>query len=118
MEKNTKLKQQQPPPTPLGGSREPLSSSLVSMMVNDSHFLRQMGYLLGGQINMGAFSTVHCGIQVSNADVVAIKIIDLKNVSLNFRTRFLPRELANLKRLNHPNIIKVSSVAAVEHVCK
>lgn len=83
--------------------------------MEDGAHLRKIGYLLGGRINSGAFSIVHCGLEVKSGDAVAIKVTDLKNVSGNFRRRFLPRELANIKRFNHPNIIKVCHISRNEH---
>ena len=73
----------------------------------DTKHLRIVGYLLGGRVNKGAFSIVHCGLEIKSGNVIAIKIINLNAVSRNFRDRFLPRELSNIKRFNHPSIIKV-----------
>uniref|UniRef100_H2Y4G8 non-specific serine/threonine protein kinase n=1 Tax=Ciona savignyi TaxID=51511 RepID=H2Y4G8_CIOSA len=83
-------------------------------MTSDSSYLRSIGYLLGGRINSGSFSHIHHAIQVSNADVVAVKVIDLKNINIFFRTRFLPRELMNIRTLDHPNIIQVRKIAETD----
>jgi len=77
---------------------------------SESKFLRSQGFLLGDKINSGTFSIINCALRITDAEVVAVKIMDLRSSSLNFRKRFLPRELANIKRLDHPNIIKVSFV--------
>jgi len=74
-------------------------------------YLRNLGYLVGTKINSGSFSIIHYGIEIKSGNTVAIKIIDLENVSSNFRTRFLPRELTNIQKLNHPNIIKVHQIS-------
>ncbi|XP_076817218.1 testis-specific serine/threonine-protein kinase 6-like [Clavelina lepadiformis] len=83
-------------------------------MSGDSIYLRKIGYLLGNRINSGSFSTIHNALQISKADVVAVKIIDMKNSCASFRTRFLPRELANIQSLFHPNIIKVRKIAKAQ----
>ncbi|XP_002130294.2 testis-specific serine/threonine-protein kinase 6-like [Ciona intestinalis] len=83
-------------------------------MASDSAYLRSIGYLLGGRINSGSFSKIHHAIQVSNGDVVAVKVIDLKNINIFFRTRFLPRELLNIRSLDHPNIIQVRKIAETD----
>jgi len=76
-------------------------------MATDSGFLRNLGYLLGTRISHGSFSTIHNGLQINNAEVVAVKIINLQSACISYRTRFLPRELANIQTLSHPNIIPV-----------
>jgi len=81
----------------------------------DIKHLRTVGYLLGGRVNKGAFSIVHCGLEMKSGNVVAIKIINLNAVSRNFRDRFLPRELSNIKRFNHPSIIKVRKISRNEN---
>lgn len=80
-------------------------------MATDSGFLRNLGYLLGNRINHGSFSIIHNGLQVDNADVVAVKIINLQSTCTSYRTRFLPRELINIQTLSHPNIIPVRKIA-------
>ena len=85
-------------------------------MATDYIFLRNLGYLLGNRINHGSFSTIYNGLQISNADVVAVKIINLQSACSSFRTRFLPRELANIQKLSHPNIIPVSRPTS--YLCK
>lgn len=73
--------------------------------------LRKAGYLLGERFSAGAFSTIHLALRISDAVKVAVKVIDLRTTSQQYRRRFLPRELTNVSTLQHPNIIDVEWVS-------
>ena len=60
------------------------------------------------------YYTIYCNGIVSNCSFstsfpfqIAIKIIDKREASQDFLTKFLPREISALRRLNHPNVIHV-----------
>lgn len=73
-------------------------------------WLRKAGYLLGERFSGGSFSTIHLALRIRDASKVAVKLIDLRTTTQDYRRRFLPREIENVANLHHPNIIKVQWV--------
>jgi serine/threonine protein kinase len=58
-------------------------------------------YLLSGRLGRGANSVVHLAIDTeTNSETTA------KAIHLGSNGAFLEREIGNLRRLNHPNIVK------------
>lgn len=53
-------------------------------------------------------------LRISDASKVAVKIIDLRTTTKDYRRRFLPREISNVASLHHPNIIRVERVGRSE----
>ncbi|KAI1305816.1 Testis-specific serine/threonine-protein kinase 1 [Halotydeus destructor] len=70
--------------------------------------IKNKGFHIGIELNFGSFSRVHKG--TFKGKNVAVKIIDLSKTSNDFRTKFLPRELEALKKIDHPNIIKIYDI--------
>ncbi|ELU18286.1 hypothetical protein CAPTEDRAFT_90577 [Capitella teleta] len=64
-----------------------------------------VGFIHGPVIGHGSFSTVRASYSQEHNTRVAVKVIDQKKASDNFWNRFLPRELAILSKIRHPNII-------------
>lgn len=82
---------------------------------SDQLDFRQHGFALGNRIGSGAFATVKTAIYTKSTEdgrrlKLACKIIDRAKTSVEYLTKFLPRELEVLKRINHPNIIQVHSI--------
>jgi len=75
--------------------------------------VQQIGkYEIGKQIGTGSFAKVHLSVDTVSGEKYAMKIIDKKRFQMNSKGQ--PREgkcsleeVNILKRLNHPNIIKV-----------
>lgn len=65
-------------------------------------------YELGKEIGAGNFSIVREGFNKKTRQPVAIKIVDKANVDV--RRESLVREVAIMKGLNHPNIVKFHDV--------
>lgn len=78
--------------------------------ITDTGFLREQGLLLGKLFNSGAFSELYHAIEITSADTVAVKTMDLGLMNASFKTRFLPREVENIRNLKHRNIIKVRNI--------
>jgi len=77
----------------------------------------QLGkYDVGNQLGVGSFAKVHLCMDTTTGEKYAIKIIDKKRVQINAKgakeQRGFLEEVNILKRLSHPNIIKV--VEAIE----
>ena len=71
---------------------------------------KQIGnILLVKTIGKGTFSTVKLGYELPSKIKVAVKILDKKIVKEN-ETKEIQREINILKKLNHPNIIKLHKV--------
>nr|XP_039260415.1 testis-specific serine/threonine-protein kinase 6-like [Styela clava] len=79
-------------------------------MREEDVWLRRAGYLLGERFSGGSFSTIHLALRIRDASKVAVKLIDLRTTTQDYRKRFLPREIENVATLHHPNIIKVQWV--------
>jgi len=60
--------------------------------------------VLKNELGSGAFSVVRLGINRETQEQVAVKVIDKKNVSENFKKN-LAREIQILMRVDHPNIV-------------
>lgn len=87
--------------------------------VPDFQAFKSRGYLLGRPIAKGAFATVirakyyepRTGDGLQKSLDLACKIIDeSKSKDFEFLTKFLPRELQILARIEHPNIIQTHSI--------
>ncbi|TRY81748.1 hypothetical protein DNTS_031661 [Danionella cerebrum] len=75
------------------------------MSVNNA--LKGMGYTSMKMIGEGSFSKVKLASSQKHCCNVAIKIVDRIKAPQDFVKKFLPRELAVLKRVNHENIIQM-----------
>lgn len=71
-------------------------------------------------IGLGNYARVYKAAPISSPKVnsnspreLAIKSINLTKVSDNYRTKFLPRELSILKRIQHANICKIYEIFQV-----
>ncbi|XP_069621445.1 testis-specific serine/threonine-protein kinase 6 [Ranitomeya imitator] len=74
-------------------------------MPTADHLLKQLGYDTLGTIGEGAYSNVKMATSRNHQRTVAIKVIDKKKVSADYARKFLPRELAILRKVKHPTVI-------------
>lgn len=70
--------------------------------------LLKKGFKILDKINYGSFSKVYKARY--QAGDIAVKVIDLRQTSRDYRKKFLPRELEIMQRLRHPNIITVHKI--------
>jgi serine kinase len=59
------------------------------------------------EIGSGNYSTVYYGLNMDQLKHNAIKVIDLKKASDNYRVKFLRKEITVMQRMKHQNIIKI-----------
>lgn len=75
------------------------------------------GFSFGNKIGCGAFATVNTAMYSKSTEQdkrrrvkLACKIIDQSQTSSDYLTKFLPRELEILTKIDHPNLIQVHSI--------
>lgn len=64
-------------------------------------------------IGSGNYAQVYKGMNQKTKKVVAIKVISLTKANSNYRSHFLPQELAIIKKLKHPRIVKLFTISQV-----
>ena len=72
---------------------------------NAGMLLAAYGYVLGDSVGKGSYAVVKVAFSKKLNRQVAIKIITKKKAPQDYLKKFLPREIAVMKQLNHPNII-------------
>ena len=98
------LSEATPAPTPAG------SASRVGLDSKSSRASQGSGggaYTLGRTLGSGAYAKVKLGVSRKTGQEVAIKIISKSHAPKGFTNKFLPREVAVLRGLDHPHCIKL-----------
>ncbi|XP_072537305.1 testis-specific serine/threonine-protein kinase 6-like [Salminus brasiliensis] len=72
--------------------------------------LQSLGYKLVGHLGEGKFGKVKLATSKRHPDQVAIKMMQRSRKMRLFSSTFLPRELAILRRVKHPHIVKVHEI--------
>lgn len=72
------------------------------------NLLQEKGYILVEKLGAGNYANVY-RIKTRSNKEMAVKIIQLDNVSKNYKVRFLPRELEIIAKLSHKNIVQVKN---------
>lgn len=75
-------------------------------------FLALAGYLLGREIGQGTYSKVRIGVKGDTR--YAVKIIPRHLAPREYVQHFLPRELAIIAKLQHPNIVRVYDILEIK----
>jgi len=76
---------------------------------NPDKYMTNQGYNFGKTLGDGSYARVK-QTECPNNTTVACKIIDKKKAAKDFVTKFLPRELDILRRMNHDNVMKVVDI--------
>lgn len=81
--------------------------------------MHRLGYTLGKKIGEGSYSKVYWAEHHTNNTQkpkpfsnkpIACKVIDQRYTSIEYNTKFLPRELQIVQHLQHPNIIQTHAI--------
>ncbi|XP_062465974.1 testis-specific serine/threonine-protein kinase 6 [Pezoporus occidentalis] len=75
--------------------------------------LHDLGYRLGRTIGEGSFSKVKAATSNKYKGPLAIKVVDRQRAPHTFVYKFLPRELNILRKIQHPNIVRVLELIEV-----
>jgi serine kinase len=65
------------------------------------------GYTISRNLGEGAFAKVKLAKSKKHNRNVAIKIIDKRKAPKDYISKFLPREIHIMHRLNHPNVVSI-----------
>lgn len=80
--------------------------SFEELVAQVSPVLYKLNYEITHQISFGAFSTVIGALSYPTRTKVAIKIMSKSDPRKDFTKKFMLREMAIVKTIKHPNIIK------------
>lgn len=90
---------------------------VIKRVNSDLSALERRGYKFGKKIGKGSYGSVMSAQFYQNGDIssqssiqLACKYINRKKTPKDFLVKFFPREIETLKKLSHPNIIKVHSI--------
>ncbi|XP_072517407.1 testis-specific serine/threonine-protein kinase 6-like [Salminus brasiliensis] len=72
--------------------------------------LRSLGYELVGSLGEGTFGMVELATSERHSEQVAIKIMKPRRKKSKFTRKYLPLELAILRRVRHPHIVQVHEI--------
>uniref|UniRef100_T1IIV4 Isocitrate dehydrogenase [NAD] subunit, mitochondrial n=1 Tax=Strigamia maritima TaxID=126957 RepID=T1IIV4_STRMM len=86
---------------------------------SDTDILLSHGCIVGKKIGEGAYGNVRIakqlviGAKSSKSKIVAVKIVNRRKLSQEFKENFFHRELQILRKLNHKNVIRVYDIIDV-----
>uniref|UniRef100_A0A8B9CC40 Testis-specific serine/threonine-protein kinase 6 n=3 Tax=Anser TaxID=8842 RepID=A0A8B9CC40_9AVES len=69
--------------------------------------LCELGYKLGQTLGEGSFSKVKAVTSSKYKVPLAVKVVDRRRAPPAFVYKFLPRELSILRKIRHPNIVRI-----------
>ncbi|NXG36842.1 TSSK1 kinase, partial [Dromaius novaehollandiae] len=72
--------------------------------------LEKRGYNMGITLGEGTYGKVKAAYSNKLKRNVAIKIIDKRKTPQDFLEKFLPREIAVLKRMSHPSVVRTHEI--------
>ncbi|NXG91817.1 TSSK6 kinase, partial [Stercorarius parasiticus] len=75
--------------------------------------LCELGYRLGHTLGEGTFSKVKAATSNKYKGPLAIKVVDRRRAPPAFKYKFLPRELSIVRKIRHPNIVRVFELIEV-----
>ncbi|NXX77901.1 TSSK6 kinase, partial [Urocolius indicus] len=75
--------------------------------------LSKLGYRLGETLGEGSFSKVKAATSNKYKGLLAIKVIDQKQMSAGTVQKFLPREISIMRKIRHPNIVHIFDIIEI-----
>ncbi|XP_074001812.1 testis-specific serine/threonine-protein kinase 6 [Numenius arquata] len=75
--------------------------------------LCELGYSLGHTLGEGSFSKVKAATSNKYKGPLAIKMVDRRRAPPAFMYKFLPREVSIMRKIRHPNIVRVFELIEV-----
>ncbi|XP_010305489.2 testis-specific serine/threonine-protein kinase 6 [Balearica regulorum gibbericeps] len=75
--------------------------------------LCELGYSLGHTLGEGSFSKVKAATSNKYKGPLAIKVVDRRRAPPVFAYKFLPRELSIVRKIRHPNIVRIFELIEV-----
>ncbi|XP_025960119.2 testis-specific serine/threonine-protein kinase 1-like [Dromaius novaehollandiae] len=78
--------------------------------MDDERVLEKRGYNMGITLGEGTYGKVKAAYSDKLKRNVAIKIIDKRKTPQDFLEKFLPREIAVLKRMSHPSVVRTHEI--------
>lgn len=75
--------------------------------------LCELGYRLGHTLGEGSFSKVKAATSDKYKGPLAIKVVDRRRAPPAFVYKFLPRELSIVRKIRHPNIVRIFELIEV-----
>lgn len=85
----------------------------LSTTQSDLMILQEKGFILEKIIGQGSYAKVYKSTHMLDETrhiILACKVIDTAQAPRDYLTKFLPRELDVLIRVNHPHIVNVSNI--------
>ncbi|NWI89072.1 TSSK6 kinase, partial [Pitta sordida] len=77
--------------------------------------LNVLGYRLGHTLGEGSFSKVKAATSDKHKGPLAVKVVDRQRASRSTVFKFLPRELSIMRKIQHPNIVRVFDLIEVSN---
>ncbi|KAF8794628.1 testis-specific serine/threonine-protein kinase 1-like [Argiope bruennichi] len=84
------------------------SSKKLKKKSTSAEELEEYGFSLGRVLGQGSYCKVRSAVY--EGEEVAVKVITRDKLSHEFATKFLPREIEVLSKINHENIVKVYKI--------
>ncbi|KAL4714398.1 hypothetical protein ACJJTC_017693 [Scirpophaga incertulas] len=80
---------------------------------SDIVILQEHGFILEKLVGQGSYAKVYLSTHMTDEtrhSILACKVIDTAKAPRDYLTKFLPRELDVLIRVNHPHVVNVSNI--------
>ena len=85
---------------------------------NAKYGLYQHGYILGQTLGSGSYGKVKCARSLKLKMEVAVKMVSKKSAPKDILTKFLPREIEALRKVEHKNTVKLYEVIHTnDYIC-
>lgn len=101
-------------PTGNADSQSRTARKITKPSDNAKYGLHRYGYILGRTLGSGAYGKVKSAHSLKLNKQVAIKMINKKTAPKDMLTKFLPREIEAMRKVDHENTVKLYEVIHTE----